>query len=301
MFTDQTLTTEKQTVGIQPPDGALPDAARVGGVTLAVSSLAKSLAFYRDVIGLAVLKLDEQHAELGVGDELLLQLHELPGLQPIGRRQRLGLYHTAFLLPSRPALGLFIQHLHRLGIPYGAGDHIYSEALYLVDPDGLSVEVYADRPRSVWKTRGQELLSGTEPVDIAGVIASSGEGEWSGAPTGTTIGHVHFYVGDLDAASRFYHEALGFAQMTWSYPGALFVSAGGYHHHVGLNVWAAGSPAAGPTDARMLSWELILPGDEAVEKVRQNLERKGWAFQAEADRTLVATDPWGITVRVVSR
>jgi catechol 2,3-dioxygenase len=286
-------------VGIQPASFRLSDATHVGVVTLAISNLVKSVVFYRDVIGLAVLKQGADAAELGVGDMVLLKLFELPGVQPIGRRQRLGLYHTAILLPSRSALGSFIQHLKRNGVYYGAGDHIYSEALYLTDPDGLSVEIYADRPRGEWKTNGQELLSATDPVDIARLVSAS-VGEWRGAPAGTKVGHLHFYIGDLAKATSFYHDALGFALMTWSYPGALFISAGGYHHHIGLNVWAEGSPQAGPTDARLLSWELVVPYPSEIENVHSNLEWLGWKSRIDTNGTLTATDPWGITVHVVS-
>ncbi len=286
-------------VGIQPPSFRLPDATHVGLVSLAVSSLKASIAFYHEVIGLAVLKQDATTAELGIGETALLNLKELPGIQPIGRRKRLGLYHTAFLLPSRAALGSFTSHLNRLGVYFGAGDHLYSEALYLTDPDGLSVEVYADRPRSTWKSNGTELLSATNSVDIGSLIAA-GDGVWHGAPAGTTVGHVHFYIGDLEKAARFYHEAMGFTIMTWSYPGVLFISAGGYHHHVGLNVWAAGSPQAGPTDARLLSWELVLPDLSNLEVLHKNMKRLGWDCSLQADGKLTATDPWGITVHVIS-
>lgn len=287
------------TVGIRPPHYSLPDATHVGAVTLAVSNLDRSIAFYQGVIGLSILQQEHASADLGIGTTVLVKLRQMPGVQPIGRRTRLGLYHTAFLLPSRSSLGSFLQHLHRNKIPYGAGDHIYSEALYLVDPDGLSVEVYADRPRNTWKTSGQELLSATNPVDIAGVIAVS-DGEWKGAPAGTTIGHVHLYIGDLEKAARFYHQAVGFTVMTWSYSGALFISAGGYHHHVGLNVWAAGSPVAGPGDARLLSWELVVPNTDEIEAIQKNLARLGWDFTRNDDSSLTATDPWGITVHIVA-
>ncbi|MDE1178293.1 MAG: VOC family protein [Edaphobacter sp.] len=296
----QTSYRDAATVGIKPPTFQLPDAAHVGIVMLGVSNLERSVAFYRDVIGLALLSRHGKVAELGVAQETLLRLEELPGVEPIERRTRLGLYHTAFLLPNRAALASFIKHLSQLGVYFGAGDHIYSEALYLVDPDGLSVEVYADRPRSAWQVREQELLSATAQVDFANVLKEE-IGAWDGAPVGTRIGHVHFYIGDLERARRFYHEALGFTIMTWSYPGALFVSAGGYHHHVGLNVWAGDSPKAGPTDARLLSWELVVPSPEDVQAVRSNLNRLGWTTQIGESGTVVASDPWGITVRVLSR
>jgi catechol 2,3-dioxygenase len=297
---NQNLSADTERLGIQPPNYRLADQSHVGKVTLAVSSLAASLAFYRDVIGLSVLLQDINTAELGVGAKILLRLVPLPGVQPIGRRARLGLFHAAFLLPSRADLGSFLHHLHRDGVPYGAGDHIYSEALYLTDPDGLTVEVYADRPRSEWKVRGKELLTGTEAVDIAGVLASALH-EWNGAPAGTTVGHVHFYVDDLQSASRFYHEALGLTIMTWDFPGALFTSAGGYHHHVGLNVWAAGAPVATSEDARLLFWELVLPTASDVDGAEQSLRSMGWDCRRNKAGALVATDPWGITVHVISR
>ncbi|MDE1154739.1 MAG: VOC family protein [Acidobacteriaceae bacterium] len=285
-------------LGIHPPSYRLPDSSHVGIVTLAVSSLEKSVAFYRDVIGLAVLRQDGPDAELGVGGKVFLRLKQLEGVQPIGRRTRLGLYHTAFLLPSRAALGSFIQHLQRIGEYFGAGDHIYSEALYLVDPDGLSVEVYADRPREQWKTRGHELLSATEAVNLGSVVADSA-GEWKGAPEGTKVGHVHLYIGDLETAARFYHEGLGYTVMTWTYPGVLFISAGGYHHHIGINVWAAGSQPASEQDARLLSWELVVPDAEEIAKLQKNMEQRGWETTTLENGSLKAVDPWGIPVHVV--
>ncbi len=280
---------------MQAPGYRLPNAAHVGRVRLAVSELARSVAFYRDVIGLRVLAQDGELALLGVAGNVLLELEALPGVQPIGRRTRLGLYHTAFLLPSRSALGGFVNHLREAGVAFGAGDHLYSEALYLVDPDGLSVEVYADRPRSTWTAEGQELVSATNAVDFASLSAAA-TGTWAGAPEGTTVGHIHLYVGDLQEAARFYHEALGLTIMTWRYPGALFTSAGGYHHHVGLNVWAAGSPVASETDARLLYWELRLPD---AEKAAKSLRAGGFEVSVDNDGSFSCTDSWGIRVKLI--
>ena len=169
-------TVDTTSFGIHPPTFRLPATARIGRVRLAVSQLARSVHFYSEVIGLAVLEIDGKIAKLGAQDSklVLLELEELPGVHAIGRQTRLGLYHTAFLLPRRPALSsrlepmdwpaCFVQHLRQDGIEFGAGDHLYSEAIYLVDPDGLSVEVYADRPRSAWVVENGELVSAADPV-----------------------------------------------------------------------------------------------------------------------------------------
>jgi len=282
--------------GIHPPAFRLPATARVGRVRLAVSQLARSVHFYSEVIGLAVLEREGNLAKLGAQDSghVLLELEELPGVHPIGRRTRLGLYHTAFLLPSRSALSSFVQHLRQDGIEFGAGDHLYSEAIYLVDPDGLSVEVYADRPRSEWLVENGELVSATDPVRFATFPAVAAD-SWRGAPAGTTMGHVHFYVGDLEQAKKFYHSGLGLDITTWRYPGALFTSAGGYHHHVGLNVWVADSPPASTTDSRLLFWEILLPDSGEVRRAAESLVRAGYPPLHEGDG-MQFKDPWGITV-----
>ncbi|WP_158615304.1 VOC family protein [Acidipila sp. EB88] len=280
-------------VGVHPPAYRLPAKARVGRVRLAVSNLERSLDFYTRVIGLTVVQREHSVARLGLHGEVLLELEEVPGVQPLAGGKRLGLYHTAFLLPSREALSAFVQHLLRQNIAFGAGDHLYSEALYLEDPDGLNVEVYADRDRSTWTVEQREIVSATNQVRFE-QLPRVEPGSWTGAPAGTTIGHLHFYVGDLREAARFYHAGLGLDIVTWRYPGALFASAGGYHHHVGLNVWAAGSPQAGAQDARLLWWELVLPGALDVEQAGASLAAAGYAAVGETHGRFV--DPWGICV-----
>jgi NAD+-dependent protein deacetylase sirtuin 4 len=158
-------------------------------------------------------------------------------------RGRGGLYHFAILLPDRAALGRLVAHLAREGVRVGAADHLVSEALYLQDPDGLGIEVYADRPRSEWRHRDRQLLMATDPLDLPELARSAGAEPWTGAPAGTRLGHVHLHVGDIHRAAEFYHAALGFDRMVWSYPGALFLAAGGYHHHLGVNTWARRRPA----------------------------------------------------------
>jgi catechol 2,3-dioxygenase len=175
-------------------------------------------------------------------------------------------------------------------------DHAVSEALYLTDPDGLGIEVYADRPRGSWAQHGTELVMVTDPLDIADVIAA-GQGEaWTSMPEGTVMGHIHLHVGDINAAEAFYHTALGFDKTVWSYPGALFMSAGGYHHHVATNVWSPG-PSAREGEARLLEWELIIPSAEEAARVARRIGDAGYVVD-QAGLTWLTADPWGTSVRI---
>lgn len=297
-----TTATNTLTFGIHPPAYRLPAAARVGRIRLAVSNLDHSLDFYTRIIGLRVLSCNDMLARLAPHgtSRVLLELQELPDVQSIQPGSRLGLYHSAFLLPAREGLARFVRHLHHNGIPYSAGDNLYSEALYLTDPDGLTVEVYADRDRSTWQVDDRELISATNPVNLAELAGLSKE-PWQGMPAATSVGHVHFYVGNLEKAASFYHEALGLDLVTWRYPGALFLSAGGYHHHVAVNTWAANSPKASDADARLLSWELVLPTTDDVSQAAISLRAAGYEPQASSTENPVFTDPWGISMVLASK
>ena len=285
--------------GIRPPSYRLPDATRVGAVRLQVSNLARSLAYYTGVLGFRVIARDDTSARLGPHgvDTVLVELRERAGARPVPRRGLLGLYHFAVLLPDRAALGQFVTHLGELGAPAGSADHLVSEALYLTDPDGLGIEVYADRPRSQWEVRGQELAMTTEPLDLRALARAGAGTPWTGMPEGTVIGHVHLYVGALDEAEAFYHSALGFDKVVWSYPGALFLSAGGYHHHLGTNTWAAGAPAATDSDARLLEWDLVLPSGADIAAAAASVNAAGWRVDTAGDDRRI-TDPWGTTLRL---
>lgn len=283
------------TVGIAPRGYRLPAETRLGAVRLQVSDLARSLAWYERVLGLRVLERSSAHATLAAhGDGApLVELREQPGATPVPRRGRLGLYHFAILLPDRAALGRFVAHLSALGERAGASDHWVSEALYLQDPDNLGVEVYADRPRSSWRVEGGQLAMATEPLDLAGLVRAAGGEPWAGMPAGTVIGHVHLHVGDLERAAGFYHDGLGLDKVVWSYPGALFLSAGGYHHHLGLNTWAAGAAPAGENDARLLEWEVVVPTAAEVAGAIASLAAAGHATEGG-----VVRDPWGPALRI---
>ncbi|MBA3853445.1 MAG: glyoxalase [Gemmatimonas sp.] len=287
----------------QAPSGyRLPDATRLGHVVLQVRHLERSLAFYEGVLGFRVVQRDADTATLAAQDDdrPLVRLEAREGIAP-SRRGRLGLYHFAILLPDRAALGRFVQHLADLDVRAGAGDHRVSEAFYLADPDGLGIEVYADRPRDTWQRLGRELVLATDPIGAASIVASAGGHPWTGMPAGTVIGHVHLHVGNLERAQAFYGDGVGFDRMTWSYPGALFLGAGGYHHHLGTNLWAG--PLAQPAaddEARLLEWTIEVPAAHDVRDVSQSLLRGGFAVEAPTDGSIVVGDPWGTKVRITT-
>ncbi len=286
--------------GIAPAGFRLPSSTRLGAVRLQVSDLVRSLTYYDRVLGLRELERRGRVAVLGPvdGDRPLIELHELPGAQPVPRRGRLGLYHYAILVPDRAALGRFVSHLATIGVYAGMSDHLVSEAIYLSDPDGLGIEVYADRPRDTWRYEGRQVAMTTMPLDANELVAAGGGEPWTGMPNGTVIGHVHLHVGDLAQAEAFYHDGLGLDKVVWGYPGALFLSAGGYHHHLGTNTWAAGATPAGEGDARLLEWEMILPEAETVSMVANNLELAGYTVGRSSSGTVVVHDPWGTALRI---
>ena len=289
------------TYGVAPSGFRLPDATRLGPVRLQVADLARSLRYYEETLGFRLTSRDGTTARLSPhgDDRVLVELHERTGARPASRRARLGLYHFAILLPDRAALGRFVEHLATSGTRAGSADHLVSEALYLTDPDGLGIEVYADRPRAEWRRSGQELLMGTEPLDIGSVVASARGEPWSGMPAGTTIGHVHLHVGDLEKGAAYFAGALGFDRTVWSYPGALFLAAGGYHHHLGTNTWAGPQASApGPDDARLLEWTIEVPDERAIDALERSLRGAGYPAERTPDGALVTRDPWGTGIRV---
>lgn len=284
--------------GISAPAYRLPAPTRVGGIVLQVANLERSIAWYQRVLGARLLERSTDRAVLGPESaSRLIELRERPGAAPVPRRGRLGLYHYAILLPSREALGAFVRHLSELGEPAGASDHLVSEALYLRDPDGLGIEVYADRPREAWRHEGGQLTMSTQPLDLDDLVRAAGGGRWGGMPPGTSIGHLHLHVGDLERAAAFYHEAVGLDKVVWSYPGALFLSAGGYHHHLGLNTWAAGAGPAGDRDARLVEWELLVPSTDDVARALESLTAAGYPAE-RSDSGLLTRDLWGTELRI---
>ncbi|HEX6163697.1 MAG TPA: VOC family protein [Vicinamibacterales bacterium] len=223
----------------------LPADAHIGQVSLTVRDLDRSVAFYRDVLGFVETKREGRTSSLApAGGRGLIELHERTDAIAKPRRSA-GLYHFAILVPSRAALGRSLRRLVEQRWPMtGAADHLVSEALYLDDPDGLGIEIYRDRPRDSWRVIDGELAMSTDPLDLQAVADEPGaESPWRGLEAATIMGHVHLHVSHLDAAEAFYCGRIGFEPIVRRYPGALFVAAGGYHHHMGLNTWAGvGAP-----------------------------------------------------------
>ncbi|MFL5551462.1 MAG: VOC family protein [Gemmatimonadaceae bacterium] len=286
--------------GVRPRGYRLPEATHLGRVRLQVADLARSLAFYETVLGLRILHRTDDEARLGpYGDDReIVHLHQLENARSVPRRGLLGLYHFAILLPDRAALGRFVAHLADLGARAGMADHFVSEAVYLTDPDGLGIEVYADRPRDAWRYDERQLYMTTSHLDVDDLIAAAHGERWTGMPPGTMLGHVHLYVDDIATAEAFYHDALGFDKVVWSYPGALFLSAGGYHHHLGTNTWARGAPPATDEDARLLEWEIIVPSRKDAAEAADNVRSAGFPIKEESGEWIL-TDPWGTNLRLV--
>lgn len=274
----------------------------VGGVHLRVSDLERSLAFYEHVLGLDVLSRGDGRAVLGVNGRALVTLRVLPNAVPRPRHTT-GLYHFAILVPDRAALGHALARMVAARWPLqGASDHGVSEAIYLGDPDGLGIEVYRDRARAEWPHDAEGLAMVTEPLDLRALldeVLPAGEVPAKVAP-GTRMGHVHLQVRDLDEAERFYHGALGFDVMQRMRPSALFVSAGGYHHHVGLNTWGvAGAPAQPDTAPGLDYVEFVLPSAAALERTRGAIAARQVALEAR-DGGWLARDPSSNAVLVTA-
>lgn len=286
--------------GVAPSGYRIPATIRLGEVRLRVANLDTSLAFYTTVLGMRVLRREATHAWLGAHDRdrVLVELNEFAGAKLLGRSARLGLYHFAILLPDRPALGRFVKHLGDIGARAGAGDHLVSEAFYLNDPDGLGIEVYADRPRDTWRRMDRQLMMASDAVDVDDLVRSAGPTTWTGMPANTIMGHVHLHVGDIDRAAAFYADVLGFDKVMWSSPGALFLSAGGYHHHLGTNVWAGvGAPSTQPDEAGLIEWTIEMPDADSILAATSNIVAAGQAFERDGDE-IVTNDPWGTSVRL---
>jgi catechol 2,3-dioxygenase len=283
--------------GTKQHAGALAPSSRPGSVHLTVTDLDRSIGFYQDAIGLRLHRREDGTAAMGAGGEDLVVLVEEPRARPAGRHA--GLYHFALLHPSREELASAVQRLALTRTPIeGASDHGVSEAIYLVDPDGNGIELYADRPRERWPAPGPGAQVGmfTAPLDLDDLLrVAPGAEPPRHADPGPTLGHVHLHVGDVDEAVRFYRDVIGFEPMA-ELPGAAFVSAGGYHHHLGLNNWRGPGVPPAPADAVGLRhWTLLLDGPGELAAARGRLEAAGAAFEEHADGLLVR-DPSGTAV-----
>lgn len=246
-----------------------------GRVSLTVQKLERSLNFYQGLLGMKTFTQAPDRASLGAGDDPFLELVENSSAQ-VPNRPTTGLYHFAVLYPSRPALAAALRALAASRWPLqGFADHDVSEAIYLADPDGNGIELYRDRPRSEWEIRGGQVRMTTEQLDVEGLLAEPQPGEYQGMPAGTVLGHMHLRVHNIPAAEDFYTRGLGFDLTTRYGSAAGFVSAGGYHHHIGFNTWnSAGAPPP-PVDAvGMRYFSLRLPDSAALQALLDHLSQE---------------------------
>jgi catechol 2,3-dioxygenase len=290
---------ENSTHSATDPSPRLPDTLRLGSVHLAVSGLDRSVEFYENGIGLRLHRREDGVAAMGVGGEDLLVLYEEPGARRAGRHA--GLYHYALLFPSREEMARAAVRLAATKTPIqGASDHGTHEAIYLPDPDGNGIELAADRPRERWP-RPPDYAGGPHRLDMDDLLATvRGEEARPGISPNLVVGHVHLHVGDLQRGLGFYRDILGFELMTFMPGAAAFVSAGGYHHHLGFNVWRGeGVPPVPEGRVGLRHWTVVLEDAEDVAAVGERVRAAGVATE-ERDGGILARDPWGIAVLFVT-
>jgi catechol 2,3-dioxygenase len=289
------LDPEELTATGAPARAAIPAETRMGPVHLSVADLGRSIAYYESALGLRVHDRAGARAELGTGGEALLVLEEVRGARPA--RGFTGLYHFALLVPERADLARFLAHAARRHVALvGLSDHFVSEAIYLSDPDEHGIEVYWDRPRETWEGRVGERMT-TLPLDVDGLLAELADparAPFDGLAAGTVMGHVHLRVADVPAATAFYRDVLGFGLMALFGRQAAFLSAGGYHHHIGANAWeSAGAPPAPEDTATLRRMTILLPGAAALETVAERVRAAGVDASDGADGTVALRDPSG--------
>ena len=266
----------------------------LGAVHLSVADLDRSLSYYTREIGLRVLEKAAGRASLGTGTDVLLVLEEVSGAEPSGGYT--GLYHFALLLPERADLARWLAHAARDRVRVGgASDHFVSEALYLTDPDGHGIEIYWDRPRSTWEGQVAARMT-TLPLDIPailGELANPASEPFDGMPPGTALGHLHLKVAEIPGTVAFYSDLLGFGLMARFGGQAAFLSAGGYHHHLGANTWeSAGAAPAPEGSARLLRATVVLPDARERDRLLARVEAAGLR-SAEVGGAPEVSDPSG--------
>lgn len=276
-----------------PAQAALHGDTRLGTVELNVSDLAAQRAFYGDVLGLEVLAETDETVSLGAADQELVRLVRTSDALPA--QSDAGLYHSAILYPDETSLAAVLRQVGTQAPEayQGASDHNVSQAFYFSDPEGNGVELYVDRPRSSWTWDGGRVQMGSAALDPNAFIAEHATEQPGQAPT---VGHVHLEVGDLADARRFYVDTLGFA-ITSEIDGALFMAAGGYHHHLAANTWNSAGAGKRSSSAGLGSFQVLLPTAAEVDDVADRLSAAGYSAQRNGPG-LTVDDPWGNTVSV---
>ena len=276
---------------------SIPATTRMGAVELTVGDLDRSLGYYGRSVGLGLLGREDGRASLGAGGTELLGLVEEPGARPAVRHT--GLYHFALRVPERVDLARWLAHAARDRVPLlGMSDHFVSEAVYLTDPDGHGIEIYHDRPRDVWEGKVASRMT-TDPLDVASLLGELDDPSaepFDGLPAGTDMGHVHLQVADIPGAVAFYRDQLGFDLTAELFGSAAFFGAGGYHHHVGANVWhSRGAPPPPAGTAALRHATIVLPSAEERDAVAGRIVDAGQKPEATPDGVLVR-DPSGIAL-----
>lgn len=273
---------------------------RIGMVTLRVRALDKMADYYRDVIGLAVMERSATRAILSAGGVKLLVLDAKPDAASEARTAA-GLFHTAFLMPTRKDLARWLVHAAMNRVPLsGFSDHRVSESIYLDDPEGNGIEVYADRDPSQWQWTGDTVTMATDQLDIDNLVALTNTrvSDYAKAPDGLRIGHVHLRVGDISGAEKFYIGAIGF-DPTRRRNGAAFLASGRYHHHVALNIWQSNGAGRRDDTATGLAWfSLEIEKAELLASAEERLRKAGVEVAVQVN-AIEAADPWGTRVRLV--
>lgn len=270
-----------------------PENTRLTEVHLRTRKLAELSDFYEKALGLVVV-------EQSSGEKLLGPSQDGPGFLRLTEhaqasspsRSTVGLYHFAILYPARRDLAQALQRLILQDWPIeGASDHLVSEALYLRDPENNGIELYTDRPRSQWKWQDAQVQMSTEPLNLEDLLSTAAGGSAPmHPPAQATLGHIHLHVPDLKETEAFFHQLLGFATTQRSYPGALFFSAGGYHHHIGANTWA-GRNLPSPNDRGLVSYQFTVPTVQVLDSLEGRLKTSGRVVSRETSELLRIQDP----------
>jgi catechol 2,3-dioxygenase len=286
----------------------LPAATRIGQAHLQVSDLPRALHFYKDLVGFKEISRNGETAMLSATGKSPVHFLLTARADARPRPPRTaGLFHNAIRFPNRRELARVFRRLLEHNWPFqGFADHIVSEALYLADPDGNGVELYTDRPRERWRWRDGAVEMATDPLDVESLMreVEKDTAPWEGVHPGTDLGHVHLHVSDLQKAEAFYHGVLGFDVTQRSYPGALFISAGGYHHHLGLNIWAGkGAPPPPPNSVGLLSFSISIPDLDTLKTLKERLHAANFFFEdriaAAGQATIFTRDQDGNGVEIV--
>lgn len=278
--------------------GRLPDGLQLGPAALRVSDADRALDFYVNKIGLVLRERTNTTAMLGTSEADVLRLDIRPGISPRNYKES-GLYHVAILVPDRPALGAAIARLAANDVKLGAADHLVSEAIYLWDPDNNGIEIYRDRPPEEWVWHGDQVQMANRPLDFEGLLSQPGVEALTQAPVkaGTRIGHIHLEVDDLAKARKFYGEVVGFAP-TATLPGAQFLAAGGYHHHLGTNIWdSRNGPPPSPDTAGLSLMTIELPDAASVQALKARLDAAGTETKTNGNG-FDFVDPWLTSISV---